>query len=113
MLACTAYAEESLQNTREYTFGLHTLNQPDTVRRKQVQFSIDNGMTEEELDSVNHILDELNASPVDADGARELTLSNGAHVKIGGFLTEGYLEDSVEGVHSLPVEFSVKENFST
>ena len=41
------------------------------------------------------------------------SLSNGTHVKIGGFLVEGFIEDSVEGVHSLPVELSAKDEFST
>jgi len=34
-------------------------------------------------------------------------------VKIGGFLVEGFIEDSVEGVHSLPVELSASDEFST
>jgi hypothetical protein len=112
IMTSATYAAETAANLKHYSFGLHTLNQPDKMRRKQVQFSIDSGMTEDELDSVNHTLDALGASPVDADGSRELALSNGTRVKISGFLTEGFLEDSVEGVHSLPLEFAVKESFS-
>jgi hypothetical protein len=113
VLASATFADELPATTKEYSFGLHTLNQPDTVRRKQVQFSIDSGMTEDELDSVNHVLDGLGATHVDADGNRELTLSNGTRVKIGGLLAEGFLEDSAEGVHSLPAEFSTQDGFST
>jgi len=113
MLASATFADEPAATMKEYSFGFHTLNQADTVRRKQIQFSIDSGMTEDELDSVNHVLDELGATHVDADGNRELTLSNGTRVKIGGFLTEGFLEDSEEGVHSLPVAFATRDGFST
>jgi len=55
----------------------------------------------------------VSASPVDADGYRSLALPNGTQVKIGGFLVEGFVEDSVEGVHKLPMEFSVSDAFST
>jgi hypothetical protein len=113
VLPNATHAAETPATLKEYAFELQTLNLGERVRRKSVQFDIDNGMTEEELDSVNHALDELGASPVDADGYRVLSMSNGTRVRIGGFLTEGYLEDSVEGVHGLPVQFSVKDEFST
>lgn len=113
VLANATCAADAPATRKEYAFELRTLNLGETVRRKQVQFNIQNGMTEDELDSVNHLLDELGASPVDADGHRDLSLPNGSRVRIGGFLTEGYLEDSVEGVHRLPVQFSVNDEFST
>jgi hypothetical protein len=113
LLASALTAAQTPATVKEYSFGLHTLNLGDTVRRGAVQFNINNGMTEEELDAVNHILDEQGASPVDSEGHRSLSMSNGTRVRIGGFLVEGFLEDSVEGVHSLPVELTVKGEFST
>jgi hypothetical protein len=112
MLANAANAAET-STLKQYTFELRTLNLGETSRKGQLQFNIDNGMIEEELDSVRRVLDQLGASEVDKEGDRYLSTSNGTRVKIGGFLVEGYLEDSVEGVHSLPVEFTVKGEFST
>lgn len=97
---------------KQYDFELRTLNLGETSRKGQLQFNIDNGMIEEELDSVRRALDELGASEVDKEGNRYLSMSNGTRVKIGGFLVEGYLEDSVEGVHALPVELTVKGEFA-
>lgn len=113
MVLSTAVAQEPPAPAQHYTFGLHTLNLGETVRKSQVKFSIDNGMTEDELDAVNHVLDEQGAAPVDGEGYRTLSLPNGTRVRIGGFLVEGFLEDSVEGVHSLPVEIVVNGEFST
>jgi hypothetical protein len=99
---------------RQYAFELQTLNMGQQVRRSGgVKFNINDGMSEDELDAVNKVLDDADASPVDAEGYRELSLSNGTHVRIGGFLVEGFIEDSVEGVHSLPVELSTTDEFST
>ena len=97
---------------KQYDFELRTLNLGETSRKGQLQFNIDNGMIEEELDSVRRVLDQLGASEVDKEGNRYLSTANGTRVKIGGFLVEGYLEDSVEGVHALPVEFTVKGEFA-
>lgn len=113
MLATATDGAEPSATVKQYAFELRTLNLADTVRAKQVRFNISNGMTEEELDAVNQALDELGASAVNDEGYRDLALSNGTRVRIGGFLTEGYLEDSVEGVHNLPLEFSVQDEFST
>ena len=107
-------AAEAPAAVKQYAFELHTLNLGDQVRKTGgVKVSVTDGMSEDELDAVDHALDELSASPVDADGYRTLALPNGTQVKIGGFLVEGFVEDSVEGVQSLPLEFSVKEAFST
>src|SRR5262249_30356693 len=95
-----------------YSFGLHTLNLTETVRRAKVQFNLNDGMTEDELDAVNHALDEHGATPVDSEGYRALSVPNGTRVRIGGFLVEGFLEDSVEGVHDLPVELAVNGQLS-
>jgi hypothetical protein len=97
---------------KQYDFELRTLNLGETSRRGDLQFNIDNGMTEEELDSVKRVLDQLEATQVDKEGNRYLSTTNGTRVKIGGFLVEGYLEDSVEGVHALPVEFTVNGEFA-
>jgi hypothetical protein len=114
MLATVTYGAETPASVKQYTFELQTLNLGDQVRKGGgVKFNVTDGMSEDELDAVNHVLDELSASPVDGDGYRALALSNGTQVKIGGFLVEGFVEDSVEGVQRLPLEFSVKEAFST
>jgi hypothetical protein len=115
LLALTSgtYAADAPASARHYSFQLQTLNMGQQVRRSGVKFNINDGMTEEELDSVNKALDDAGASPVDPEGYRELSLSNGTRAKIGGFLVEGFIEDSVEGVHSLPVELSAKDEFST
>ena len=113
-LANTAHSAETPAAVKQYAFELQTLNLGDQVRKTGgVKVNVNDGMSEDELDAVNHALDELSASPVDADGYRALALSNGTQAKIGGFLVEGFVEDSVEGVQSLPLEFSVKETFST
>lgn len=112
MLASATHAAETPATVKVYAFELHTLNLGDKVRRGRVEFNIDNGMTEDELESVRHVLDQLGASRVDDHGYRDLAMSNGTRVRIGGFLVEGFLEDSVEGVHRLPVEVSVTSEFS-
>jgi hypothetical protein len=114
LLANAAHSAEEPAAVKQYAFELQTLNLGDQVRKTGgVTVSVNDGMSEDELDAVNHALDELGASPVDADGYRTLALRNGTQVRIGGFLVEGFVEDSVEGVQSLPLEFSVKEAFST
>jgi hypothetical protein len=107
------HAADAPAKTQHYAFELQTLNMGQQVRRGGVKFNINDGMTEDELDSVNKALDDAGASPVNPEGFRELSLSNGTRVKIGGFLVEGFVEDSVGGVHSLPVELSTKDEFST
>jgi hypothetical protein len=112
LLAYAANAADAPANARHYSFELQTLNLGDQVRRGVVKFNINDGMTEDELDAVNKVLDDAGASPVDPEGYRALSLSNDTRVKIGGFLVEGFIEDSVEGVHSLPVDLATKEEFS-
>lgn len=112
-LTSASHAADEPATTRHYAFELQTLNLGQQVRRSSVKFNINDGMSEDELDAVNQTLDDAGAAPVDAEGFRELSLSNGTHVKIGGFLVEGFIEDSVEGVHSLPVELSTQDEFST
>lgn len=113
LMAGAAVAADAPATVRHYAFELQTLNLGDQVRKGGgVKLNVNDGMSEDDLDAVNKVLDDLGASLVDADGNRVLTLSNGTQVKIGGFLVEGFIEDSVEGVHSLPMELSVKEAFS-
>lgn len=113
LLASAAGGAEAPAAVKQYAFELQTLNLSQPVRRRGVVFNINEGMTEDELDAVNKVLDELGASAVDAEGYRDFSMPNGTQVRIGGFLVEGFLEDSVEGVHSLPAVFSVKDEFST
>lgn len=114
LFASAAAEPEAPAAVKHYTFELQTLNLGDQLRKGGgVKLNVNDGMTEDELDAVNKLLDDLSASFVDGDGNRMLALPNGTQVKIGGFLVEGFIEDSVEGVHSLPMDFSVKEDFST
>src|ERR1044072_285510 len=111
--ANAADAPEAPATVKQYAFELQTLNLGDQVRKGGgVKLNVNDGMSEDDLDAVNKVLDDLGAALVDADGNRMLALSNGTQVKIGGFLVEGFIEDSVEGVHSLPLEFSIKGTFS-
>jgi hypothetical protein len=113
-LLTTAYAADVPATLKQYAFELQTLNLGEQVRKATgVKFNVADGMSEDELDAVNRLLDDLSASPVDGDGYRTLALSNGTQVKIGGFLVEGFVEDSVEGVQRLPMEFSVKGELTT
>lgn len=112
-LVNATHGAEAPVSAKTYAFELRTLNLGDQVRRGGLKFNIADGMTEDELDAVKHVLDEAGAPPVDADGYRELSLSNGTRVRIGGFLVEGFVEDSVEGVQHLPVELSMQGEFST
>jgi hypothetical protein len=112
-VALMTVAAEAPASVKQYAFELQTLNLGDQLRKGGgVQLNVNDGMSEDDLDAVNKVLDDLGASSVDADGNRMLALSNGTQVKIGGFLVEGFVEDSVEGVHSLPMEFSVQQTFS-
>lgn len=114
LVSATAGAQPPAdQSSKQYAFGLYTLNVGATVRRGQVKFDLDDAMTEDDLESVKHVLDPLGASPVDNEGYRHFSMPNGTRVRIGGFLVEGFPEDSVESVRGLAVEFSVKDEFST
>lgn len=106
-------AQTADTSSKEYAFGLYTLNVGGTVRRGQLKFDLDDAMTEDDLDSVRNILDQLGASPVDKAGYRHFSMPNGTRVRIGGFLVEGFPEDAVESVRGLAVELSVKDEFST
>ena len=103
---------------REYAFELQTLNSSDRVRRGRapfsgaaIEFNIASAMTDEELESVKDILDELGASQPDDEGYRSFSMSNGTRVRIGGFVEDP--EVAGVGVEILPVAVSVKDEFST
>lgn len=103
---------------KEYSFELQTVNSGDRVRRGRapfsgapIEFNIASAMTDEELESVKDILDELGASQADDAGYRSFAMSNGTRVRIGGFVEDP--EVAGGGVEILPVEFSVKGEFST
>src|SRR5215217_5707848 len=77
-LASAAHSAETPSPVKQYAFELQTLNLGAQVRKTGgVKVNVNDGMSEDELDAVNHALDELSASPVDADGYRTLALPNG------------------------------------
>ncbi len=105
-------------SVKEYAFQLQTLNSSDRVRRGRapfsgapIEFNIASAMTDEELESVTDILDELGASQADDEGYRSFSMSNSTRVRIGGLVEDP--EVAGGGVEILPVEFSVKGEFST
>ena len=109
-------AEAPTPPVKQYVFDLETLDLGDRVRRGRtsfsgtVEFKIASAMSEDDLDAVNDILDDLQASKPDDEGYRDFSLSNGTKVRVGGFVEN--TEVAGAGVQSLPVEFAVKEEFS-
>jgi hypothetical protein len=109
-------AEAPTPPAKQYVFELETLDLGDRVRRGRtsfsgtVEFKIASAMSEDDLDAVNDILDDLQASKPDDEGYRDFSLSNGTKVRVGGFVEN--TEVAGAGVQSLPVEFAVKEEFS-
>jgi hypothetical protein len=117
MLANTSYAADTAPAVKQYEFELETLNSGDKVRKRRtsfaggaVEFKIAAAMTDDELAFVNNLLDDFAASPLDDEGYRNFTMSNGTRVRVGGFKES----EDVAGaaVQSLPVEFSVQGEFS-
>jgi hypothetical protein len=116
MLASPAYGAEQAAS-REYTFELVTLNLSAKARGGRaahtgapIRIDIASAMTDEEIETVKNILDQVGASPADGAGYRHFSLSNGTRGQIG------FLEDpevAGAGVQKLPVKFSVKDEFST
>jgi hypothetical protein len=101
---------------KQYVFELETLDLGDRVRRGRtsfsgtVEFKIASAMSEDDLDAVNDILDDLQASKPDAEGYRDFSMSNGTKVRIGSFAENA--EVAGAGVQSLSVELAVKDEFS-
>jgi hypothetical protein len=118
LLANAAYGAEPSAALKQYTFELQTFNAADKIRRGRapfsgapIEFSIGSAMTDEELESVKRILDQLGASPPDEQGYRSFSMSNGTRGRIGGFVEDPEVAGS--GVQSLPVTFAVEKEFST
>jgi hypothetical protein len=118
MLAISARAGEpaAAATVKTYAFELVTLNLGDRMRKgrssgARIQIDIPSAMTESELEYVHSTLDQLGATQSDAEGYRQFSMSNGTRVRIGGFLEDP--EVAGAGVRSLPVEFSVSNEFST
>jgi hypothetical protein len=115
MLASATHGAEPPAAVKHYTFDLVTLNLSSTARKSQrgetLRIQVPSAMTDEEFESVKSMLDDLHASPPDNAGHRHFEMSNGTRVRIGGFIEDP--EVSGAGVQRLPVEFSVKEEFST
>jgi hypothetical protein len=117
MLAKTSYGADTPPAVKQYAFALETLNSGDKVRKGRtsfaggaVEFKIAAAMTDDELAFVNNLLDDFAASPLDDEGYRNFTMSNGTRVRVGGF---GESEDVAgAAVQRLPVEFSVQGEFS-
>lgn len=111
MLGLLAHAAHGAEPpaAKAYELELQTLNLGDAVRRKQIEFTVDDAMTDDELAAVTAILDELEASQPDAAGYRGFALSNGTQVRIGGFAEE----ESGGAIRSMPVTFAVASEFST
>lgn len=99
---------------KEYTFGLFTLNLTDEVREgkdpftgEEVVFNISAPLSEDQAEAVIEVLDEMNATAPDDDGYRHFTLLNRTHVAVGGFTGDR------KTIRSLPIEFLVRDRFST
>jgi len=95
-------------------FGLFTLNLTDEVRKaenpftgEEIVFNISGALSEEQAEGVIKLLDGMNATAPDDDGYRHFTLPNRTRVAVGGFTGDG------KCIRSLPIEFLVRERFST
>lgn len=116
LLASATYGAESPSTGKEYTFELVTLNLGDKMRRGRtssgrIQIDIPSAMTDDDLESVRKILDQRGATQPDGEGYRQFSMSNGTRVRIGGLIEDPDVAGA--GVRSLPVEFSVRSEFST
>jgi hypothetical protein len=103
---------------KKYAFELVTLNLSASARSRRdptsggrMQISVPAAMTDDEVETVKRILDQLGASPPDADGYRQFAMSNGTRGRIGGFIEDP--EVAGAGVRSLPMELAVENEFST
>jgi hypothetical protein len=118
LLTSTTRSAETPPPVQHYAFELETLNSADKVRKGRtsfaggtVQFNIAAAMTDDELAFVNNVLDDLAATAPDDEGYRSFTMPNGTRVRIGGFVENKDVAGAA--VQRLPIEFSVKDQFST
>jgi hypothetical protein len=103
---------------KKYAFELVTLNLSASARSRRdptsggrMQISVPAAMTDDEVETVKRILDQLGASPPDGAGYRQFALANGTRGRIGGFIEDP--EVAGAGVRSLPMELAVENEFST
>jgi hypothetical protein len=103
---------------KKYAFELVTLNLSASARSRRdptsggrMQISVPGAMTDDEVEAVKRILDQLGASPPDGDGYRHFSMSNGTRGRIGGFIEDP--EVAGAGVRSLPMELAVGNELST
>jgi hypothetical protein len=102
---------------KKYAFELVTLNLSASTRARRdptsggrMRIEVAGAMTDEELETVNRMLDQLGATPPDSEGYRNFSLPNGARGRIG------FLEDpevAGAGVRNLPMELAVAGDIST
>ncbi len=116
VLTSAGYGAESSSAVKHYAFDLVTLQLSDKMRKGRsssgrIQIDIPSALTDDDLESVRNILDQLGATPPDGEGYRHFAMSNGTRVRIGGFVADP--EVAGAGVPSLPAEFSVANEFST
>ncbi len=120
MLAVVASPADGAEPTavKKYAFELVTLNLSASARSRRdptsggrMQISVPAAMTDDEVETVKRILDQLGASPPDGAGYRQFALSNGTRGRIGGFIEDP--EVAGAGVRSLPIELAVENEFST
>ena len=116
LVSTTQAAETPAASARHYAFDLVTLNLSDKMRKgrsssQRIQIDIPSAMTDDDLESVRSILDQLGATQPDGEGYRHFAMANGTRVRIGGFVENP--EVAGAGVPSLPAEFSVANEFSS
>jgi hypothetical protein len=103
---------------KKYAFELVTLNLSASSRSRRdptsggrMQINVPGAMTDEEVETVTRILDQLGASPPDGEGYRHFSMANGTRGRIGGFIEDP--EVAGAGVRSLPMELAVANELST
>ena len=103
---------------KKYAFDLVTLNLSararsgrDPTSGGRMQIDVPSTMTDDEVETVKNILDQLQASPPDSEGYRRFSMPNGTQGRIGGFIEDP--EVAGAGVRSLPMELAVENEFST
>jgi hypothetical protein len=116
MLAPATFGAEITAPAKHYAFDLVTLNLSDKMRKgrsssQRIQIDIPSAMTDDDLETVRTLLDQLGATQPDGEGYRHFAMANGTRVRIGGFVENP--EVAGAGVPSLPAEFSVANEFST
>ena len=117
MAASTTHGAEPTA-IKKYAFELVTLNLSASARSRRdptsggrMQINVPGTMTDDEIETVKRILDQLGAAPPDGEGYRHFSMSNGTRGRIGGFIEDP--EVAGAGVRSLPMELAVENELST